>query len=756
MSIFSYYRVELARLLQSKMTRLAALFCVLSAAAPLLLHITYESSTRFMNFIGVCNHWGCIAGGIIFAMLSIYELSNMYRCHADSIIDTIASPPKLYLARTLALLTVGTAAGILVMLCLLPYGLLTMSDIFDSLFYIQSFLLFTTCSINLSILFAAALYAISRKVSVSVLVFLAAGYVGNLSRQFYYEPLFKWLMPNFSTLSDDFGNHAIIKVYLYSRFIWFMLFGGLYFLSCFCLRRYGKGLLGSLRANLCGRRLWFVLPAIAMLLGGGAAYVMQPLYDHSPPLRSDVAYTDDAGEGTDERQTEGTGGDGFSFVYSDEEETVTDLLLLHSTFDADIDAGHGSLRGNVIHTVINRSETAISASLYINPGYTVAHIRIDGTDVRFEDLRNDFDGRKEIRFVIPASESEQAIEIAYGGACKMWNLLKGTLEGSNGIYNRYISLGGRDLYPRFDVNIAEDVRSQGTITMPERFVLAATGASNAVVDESSGKRTWSVDVNSDSVTFEAAEYECRLIRAGGLEIEFFFHRKHTEIMEELGAVELMADVVNYFTQLLGPLPYDNDVPLKIIQCTGLGGSGYATGNISVMSEMSFSIENLNDLDKGASSQEVLVHEIIHQWWGISAMCYDTEETWWTNEGITVYCTWLYVSERYGEEYANTHYLKHWEDQTANMMVNFYYRYPVWQEVLSEAYRSVLESGFSSTQLYAMSPLVIYNAAQIVGTDNIKAAMAELYQNGGAYLPPFITFQDFLDGVGLKKEDISIV
>lgn len=69
-----------------------------------------------MNLIGVCNHWGCIAGGIIFAMLSIYELSNMYRCHADSIIDTIASPPKLYLARTLALLTVGTATDVLVML----------------------------------------------------------------------------------------------------------------------------------------------------------------------------------------------------------------------------------------------------------------------------------------------------------------------------------------------------------------------------------------------------------------------------------------------------------------------------------------------------------------------------------------------------------------------------------------------------------------------------------------------------------------
>lgn len=755
MSLIAYYRVELTRLFQSKSTWLAAFLCVLSAAAPLLLHYS-DGSTRYMNFIGVCNHWGSIGGGILFAMLSIYELSKMYQNHADGIIEAIAIPQKLYLARTLALLTAGTAAGILVMLSLLPYGLLTMRDIFEPLFYIQSFLLFTTCSILFSILFASALYAISRKVSVSVIIFLGAGYVCNLSMQFYDDPLLKWLMPNFLFLSDDFGNDAIIQVYVYSRFIWLLLLGGLFIFSTACLRIYGRGLPGSLRANLRGERFLFLMPAVTMLLGGGAAYILQPLYDHSPPLSYDVSYTDEEGEGGDENQTAAAGGDGFTLVLDDENETVTDLLLLHSTFAADIDASHGSLSGNVIHTVINRSETETSASLYINPGYAVTRIRIDGTAVPFKDLQNDFNGRKEINFTVPAVEGEQAIEIAFGGTYKLWNLMKGGGEGSIGIYNRYISLGERDLYPRFDINIAESVHSRGTITMPDRFVLASTGASNSVIAEGSGKRTWSVDVNSDSVTVEAAEYVCKIVRAGGLEIEFFFHRKHAKIMEEIGVAELMADVVNYFTDLLGSLPYDNDIPFKIIQCTCFRGGGYATDNISVMGEMFFSVENLHDLDKGASSQEVLAHELIHQWWGISKQCYDTEETWWTNEGITVYCTWLYVNERCGEEYAKKHYLKHWENQTANMLDSFYFRYPAWQGILSETYRSVLESGYIHAQLYSMSPLMIYNAEQIVGYDNVKAALSELYQNGGTYFPPFISFQDFLDAVGLKKEDISIV
>lgn len=116
MNIVSFYRVELRRLLKSKITWLFALLSVFAAAAPLLLDITYDGGTRFMNFIGVCNQWGSLGGGILIAMLSFYELSKMYRSHADSVIETIASPQKLYLARTLALLTAGSTTGILIML----------------------------------------------------------------------------------------------------------------------------------------------------------------------------------------------------------------------------------------------------------------------------------------------------------------------------------------------------------------------------------------------------------------------------------------------------------------------------------------------------------------------------------------------------------------------------------------------------------------------------------------------------------------
>lgn len=753
MSIVSFYNVELRRLLKSKTTWLIALLSILAATAPLLLGVAYDGGTRFMNFIGVCNQWGSLGGGILFAMLSLYELSKMYRSHADSVIETIASPQKLYLARTLALLTAGFAAGILIMLLLLPYGLLSMSDIFETVFYMQSFLLLTTCSILLSILFAAALHAITRRVSVSMIIFLAVGYVCTLSMQFYIDPLLKWLMPTLYALSDDFGNDIIIKLYSYNRLIWFLLFGGLFFFSVLCMRKYGRGLLGSLRANIKGKQVVSLLLVAVLSVSGVVAYAKQPFYDNSPPLDFDISYGDE--DDGDDGENAVVGGDGF-VVSFDEAEQDSALRLQHSEFDVDIDADHGSLSGTVTHTVVNNSGAEMGVSLYINPGYTVESIHIDSAVIAFEDLQNDTDGTKEITFSVPASKSEQTIEVKYGGKYIMWNLNKGIGEGSEGIYERYISLGSRGLFPHLDDSNGTDVHTTGTITMPERFVLASSGASNCVISEGDGRRTWSVDVQSNTVTIEAGEYVRKEIHAGGLTIEFFYGKKHEAVMEEMGVVELMEHVVNYFTDLLGPLPYDRDIPFKIIQGTAFLSGGYARDNISVMGEMYFSNTNFADLDKGASSQEVLVHEIIHQWWGTTMMCYDMEETWWTNEGITVYCTYLYVRDRYGDEYANTHYLEHWKSDVADMLDNFYFRHPSYQEVLSEQYLYELEASYSSTQMYSMTALMIYNAEQLVGNDKIQEAMVSLYENGGMYLQPYITFQDFLDATGLKKEDISIV
>ena len=43
--------------------------------------------------------------------------------------------------------------------------------------------------------------------------------------------------------------------------------------------------------------------------------------------------------------------------------------------------------------------------------------------------------------------------------------------------------------------------------------------------------------------------------------------------------------------------------------------GGAADNLSYMGELFFSEDNLKAPSKGASAEEVIAHEIVHQWWG---------------------------------------------------------------------------------------------------------------------------------------------
>lgn len=733
MSILSFYRVELGRLLRSKMTWLIVALTLVAAAAPIIMGFEYSNSTQFMNFMGVANLSGCAGGSVLFVLLTLYELSKMYEKHVDVIVEAVVDPAKLYTARVLALLTAAVLAVTLTGICLLPYGLVKLGYVFEAGFYFSGFVLFMLCSVLLSILLCAALYAVTRRASVSFIVFLLLALATTISEKFSGNHLVKWFMPQIQYLSDDFGNSIMIRLYSYSRLIWFFIFYGLFIFSILGIRRYGKGLFGSFRVNL--KRGLSLIIAMLLIGTGVYAYAHQPFYDNSPAINYDMYYGAD-----------------------DAEEEPTDLFLLSTELDIEVEAAKGSLHGTAIHRVENRAGQPVLTAVAINTGYTVEEIRIDGMPVPFEDLQNDADGEKEIAFTVPAGDGAQTIAITYGGKYKMWTLLKGWGEGSDGIFARYVSLGGRSLYPRIYVDRAEDMRTKGRLTLPDNLTPVTSGEINTVlsVDERAGTKTWSMDNEGASMVLEAADYAQRSLTAGGLNIEFYYNRKHEAVMEEIGAAELMEDVINFCTALYGPLPFSEDIPLKLIQSTAYGGGGYASYNMSVMNESTFSPENLNDLGIGASSQEVLAHEIIHQWWGLFAQCFDIEDTWWTNEGITTFTTYLFVRYRYGEDYANKHYVEKWEASVAGMLENFYYRNPQYLDILPEQYVSALEGRYWGVQMYDMTALMIYNAGQIIGMDNLTEALSELYETGSSNTYTFITFRDFLDKTGLDKEDIAIV
>ena len=64
-----------------------------------------------------------------------------------------------------------------------------------------------------------------------------------------------------------------------------------------------------------------------------------------------------------------------------------------------------------------------------------------------------------------------------------------------------------------------------------------------------------------------------------------------------------------------------------------------------MDEQDFTAQNLHNSEKGGIPGEVMIHELVHQWWGLGAM-FDVSQpdSAWSAEGLTVYTTYRIIKE----------------------------------------------------------------------------------------------------------------
>ena len=134
-------------------------------------------------------------------------------------------------------------------------------------------------------------------------------------------------------------------------------------------------------------------------------------------------------------------------------------------------------------------------------------------------------------------------------------------------------------------------------------------------------------------------------------------------------------MVDYCTEHYGSLSFGTGETLKLIQSRVTGG-GYATNGASLLDEADFTADNLGNADKGGGAGEVMIHELVHQWWGLGNM-FDTSDSTspWSAEGLTVYTTYRIVKELYGDAYAQEHYIDQWQQAVDDYYLDFYVRNP---------------------------------------------------------------------------------
>ena len=727
MKTLRLFPLELGRLLRSRLTWLVMLLTVLGPVVGLYL---YQSAVSTMNSLYLANPAiaGGIAGGILFGLLAILELDRACRSRVDVLVDAVVSPLTAALTRLSALLTTAVLTTTLTMLVWLPISAGLIGAVFDMVDYVLAYLLFMGLALPLGVLAAASAYQFTRRADLSLVVF--AAFCG-LSLTVWAENWqLCWLNPCVWALSDDFSNFRIYRSVAYMRLTWLAGLAGVWTLSYLCIRQYGKGALGSLARSI--RRAYRPVIAVTLLACSGTAYAAQPMVDNSNPDQTAMTF--------------------FEIPYLD------GVICTGRSAQVFPDVSAGTVRGKASYSFENSSGQEQKVALGVTPGYTISNVRANGETVPFS--VGDYQEFNEVllEVTLPA-EAQIELTMEYGGFPREDQNLSDS-QGSTEISGTYLQLENAALSPRL-LNVLPDENYYPTemeITLPNAMTAIPFGSSRAevVAEHEDGTKTWRwEDIGTGGILY-AGDYVREDIQAGGMTIELYYGRKHQDIMTQANAADAVRDVVEYCAAHYGTLSFGSGETLKLIQ-SRIAGGGYAAGGASLLDESDFTAANLNRAEKGSGDSEVMIHELVHQWWGLGNM-FDIPEpdSPWSAEGLTVYTTYRIVKELYGEEYARTHYIDQWQQEVDDYYLNFYVRHPEYLEMLPEAERLRISNSLSGMRQYSEMPLKLLKAEQLVGgEDAMDQILYDLFNREIDPMYPYLTYDEFLSACGLTEEDWNL-
>ena len=726
MKTLKLFPLELGRLLQSRLTWLTVLLTVLSPAAGLVLYKPATATTMLSLYLANPAMAGGVMGGVLFGALTVYELDRVSRSRADVLMDAAVSPLTMALTRLLALLAAAVGTLALTMLVWLPVSAGLIGSVFSGVDYALAYGLLMGLALPLSILAAGAAYQFTRRADLSLVLF--ASFAALSLTVWADDWQLCWLNPCVWALSDDFSNFRVFRSVAWMRLTWLAALAGVWTVSYLCVRQYGKGLFGSLARGV--RRAYRPAIALALLACSGTAYAAQPFIDHSNPDLTVMSF--------------------YEIPYA---EGVTFVSRSAQVFP---DTAAGTVTGRASYRFENTSGQEQSISFGVNPGYTISNVQVGGADVPFtvSDYQEYNEARLEV--TIPAEEQVE-LTMEYSGFPQE---SLPTMQGGKELSDDYLCLENSALSPRV-MNVLPGENGYPAaieITLPASMTAIPFGSSEAEVisENDDGTRTWRYEDNGAGGILYAGDYVREDIEAGGMTIQFYYGRKHQAVMEAAGAVDAVKAVVDYCTEHYGKLSFGSGETLKLIQSRVAGG-GYATDGASLLDEADFTANNLGDAAKGGGAGEVMIHELVHQWWGLGNM-FDTSDSTspWSAEGLTVYTTYRIVKELYGEAYAQEHYVDQWQQAVDDYYLDFYVRCPEYLERLPESVRLNISNSLSGMRQYCEMPLKILKAEELVGGEEaMDQILNSLFNRELDPMYPYLTYQEFLDACGLTEEDLSL-
>jgi len=749
------YRVELRRLALSKFTWAAI---VLTLCAPLFGYSMHLSNAAVLTGQYIANPVlsGTAYGALIWGLLTIIESNRIHRAGAGTLIDAIASPITMAWVRVAALVTLSAGACVLTALVYLPYTIINVGSLFTFSLYIISFLVLMLPTWWISIFLASAISHIARRIEVAGLLYAGAILFG--FGAFFSQNLFtSWLIPIMLTFSDGFSSLFYLRIAFYTRIMWLALSGGLWVFSLLCIRRYQKGLAGSFFRGI--RKVYLPIGAAVLFAAGSMLWILQPFVDHGPvefahaSFRSSPSDTEISNVLYRLTPNPATGRVNGIAEFTASMQDTDSAADQDSQGIAARGTGYGNSHVNINGLTAGRSG---QFGLWLNAGYRIVSIEYDGQPAQFT-TTTEFERDARLTSFTITQDGWHTLRIEYEGFPTMIRAFAPSSWG-NEINTTNITLNNTAAIPQVD-GLALPSFYSLELTLPGNMVPVVNH--RLITDYTQlagGSRLWTAQVNDTRLRLNAADYMVESFVAAGMDVDFIFSRAYEDIMREFDIPGSIAQVLDFFTEILGPLHWAHLPSLSMLQSSALMFGGIAGDGFVEWGESIFTVSNLDNPLQGTNAAEVFVHEMVHMWWGgLGVFSGWGDDNLWSDEGLTVYYTYRFFKHLYGEEHARKHFVDVWQAAVDIQDRCFFSRNPGYFDRLSPGFRAQINNRNRGTNLYARMPLMILRAEELVGgPENMDKLMRQVQEEfAGNGMGNLFTFQDFLNAIGLQEEDLNL-
>jgi len=311
----------------------------------------------------------------------------------------------------------------------------------------------------------------------------------------------------------------------------------------------------------------------------------------------------------------------------------------HYTLDLTVkDIATSDLEG---HTTIEARATQNLNSFNLDfIGFKITNIIVNGQPAKFRRSGQELT----ITPPKPLNENESFMaEIQYQGSPgKMESialpLQTGWIKFDNGSFVLSEPDGAASFYPVNDHPL-DKASYTFRVTVPKPFEVAANGLQTETIDR--GEMTTFVFEERDPMasylaTVDIGEFDVETSQAAnGIPIRNYYPTSVTEDVRKL--FERQADMLVYFSDIFGEYPFETYGALVVDKKFG---AALENQTMSI-----FSIEMV-DPKKSDETQQVIAHELAHQWFGDSVSLADWRDIW-LNESFATYAQGLWIEHTQG-------------------------------------------------------------------------------------------------------------